>query len=131
VLLKREIVPALPSEGQNGGTYWFNKKFRELGEKGAEDWGIFWLRVNTWVRDAVSSADMIPSNPVIRWMCYVIAYKVCKELRACPWCHRTMHDGTFNYQEDETGAYGAVMTYQCECGGAVKEWRYAPPEEDG
>jgi len=80
MLLKREIVPALPRLGQVHGRSWFNEQFQRIGREGAQEFGTDWLVVNTWIQDAVAGAGVTTSNPVIRWLCYVIARGICQHL---------------------------------------------------
>ena len=82
MLRKSDIVPALPAEGAKAGPEWFSKRFRDIGAHGAQQNGILWLQVNIWIRDVVRAAGVDTSNPVIRWLCFVIARGVCAGIRA-------------------------------------------------
>jgi len=82
MLLKRDVVPALPKLGQTKGHPWFNQEFNRIGEESAHKYGILWLQANTWIRDAVYGTGVDASNPVIRWLCFVIARGVCAGIRA-------------------------------------------------
>ena len=80
MLLKRDIVPALPKEGQEKGRYWFDGEFHRIGGECAHEFGTDWLVVNTWIRNAVLATGVDTSNSVIRWLCYVIARGICLHL---------------------------------------------------
>ena len=81
MLLKREIVVALPRLGQVKGPSWFNEEFQRIGQESSQAFGTDWLVVNVWIQDAVSGAGVSAFNPVIRWMCYVIARGICQHLK--------------------------------------------------
>jgi hypothetical protein len=82
MLLKRDIVPALPKLGQVKGNPWFNQEFRRIGEEGARRYGILWFQVNIWIRNAVAGAGASTHNPVIHWLCFAIARGVCAGIQA-------------------------------------------------
>ena len=77
MLRKSDIVPALPLAGQQEGVSWFNREFLRLGEAASTKYGLLWLQVNLWIRNAVSGYGVDTSNPIIRWLCFVIARGVC------------------------------------------------------
>jgi len=76
----KKLFLALPEAGRAGREDWFNEEFYRIGEESAQRFGFTWLQTNVIVRDALMSAGLDTSNPVIRWLAYVVARGFCLKL---------------------------------------------------
>ena len=80
VQFRRQLVAALPHAAQEEGEYWFSHELDRLGTECAHKFGFSWLQINVVVRDALMSAGLDTTNPVIRWMAFVVARGLCQKL---------------------------------------------------
>lgn len=80
VQFRRRLIDALPPAARAEGEYWFSHEFDRMSHECAHKFGFSWLQTNVIVRDALMKAGLDTTNPVIRWIAYVVARGFCQKL---------------------------------------------------